>query len=179
MSAGSLSTGPVSAGQSAGGPVNAGLDTGSVSGALATALPAGLVTISMDAVTEPFWLAARERRLTAPRCAACDTFRLPPTPYCPNCQSKAVDWPTLSGRGVVYSYTVVRGYPGRPDLLLVPAVVELPDAPGARLVTNVIDIDPADVHIGQALTVDFHPIADDWLLPVFRADGPLATPPQA
>ncbi|MGW2048870.1 hypothetical protein ACWCPF_27350 [Streptomyces sp. NPDC001858] len=49
-----------------------------------------------------------------------------------------------------------------------PAVVELPDAPGARLVTNVIDVEPENVRIGLELTVDFHPITDGWLLPVFR-----------
>ncbi|MGW0582643.1 OB-fold domain-containing protein, partial [Streptomyces sp. NPDC002920] len=62
----------------------------------------------------------------------------------------------------------VHGYPGLPDLTLVPAVVELPDAPGARLVTNVIGVEPENVRIGMALTIDFHPITDGWLLPVFR-----------
>jgi len=52
--------------------------------------------------------------------------------------------------------------------VLVPVVLDLPDAPGARLVSNVIDIDPAEVEIGMQLTVDFHPISDGWLLPVFR-----------
>ena len=53
-------------------------------------------------------------------------------------------------------------------------VVDLPDAPGARLVTNVVGVDPADVSIGTELTVDFHPISDGWLLPVFRVAGPPA-----
>jgi uncharacterized OB-fold protein len=135
---------------------------------IATALPSDVVRIATDRVTEPFWQAAKQRRLVAPRCGDCGTFRLPPTPFCPECQSTAVDWPQLSGRATVYSFAVVHGYPGLPDLTLVPAVVELPDAPGARLVTNVVGVEPADVRIGLALTVDFHPINDGWLLPVFR-----------
>lgn len=135
---------------------------------LAAALPAGAVRISTDPSTEPFWQAARERRLVAPKCAGCGTFRLPPTPFCWRCQSTAVDWTELSGQATVYTYTVVNGYPGLPDIILVPVVVDLPDAPGTRLVSNVIDVDPADVRIGTELTVDFHPIADGWLLPVFR-----------
>jgi uncharacterized OB-fold protein len=135
---------------------------------LATALPGETVHIATSPTTEPFWAAAKERRLVAPRCARCGHFRLPPTAYCPECQSKEVDWVTLSGRAEVYSFAVVHGYPGLPDLTLVPVVVDLPDAPGARLVSNVVDIDPAEVTIGMALTVDFHPIADGWLLPVFR-----------
>jgi hypothetical protein len=93
---------------------------------------------------------------------------LPPSPFCPYCQSPAVDWTELSGRATVYTFTVVNGFPGLPDITLVPAVVDLPDAPGARLVANVIDVDPAQVSIGTELTVDFHPIGDGWLLPVFR-----------
>ena len=137
----------------------------------ATALPADFVTIAVDPVTEPFWQAARERRLVAPSCADCGRFRLPPSPFCPHCQSSAVVWTQLSGRATVYTFTVVRGFPGLPGITLVPAVVDLPDAPGARLVTNVIDVDPADVSIGTALMVDFHPISDGWLLPVFRVAG--------
>jgi uncharacterized OB-fold protein len=135
---------------------------------LATALPSEQIRITTDPITEPFWQAAKEGRLVAPRCAACGHFRLPPTPYCPECQSRDVEWVELSGRAEVYSFAVVHGFPGLPDITLVPVVVDLPDAPGARLVSNVIDIDPAEVTIGMQLSVDFHPIADGWQLPVFR-----------
>jgi uncharacterized OB-fold protein len=136
---------------------------------LATALPADRVHITTDPATEQFWISAKQRKLVAPQCADCKAFRLPPTPFCPKCQSTAVNWPELSGRAVVFSFSVVHGVPGLPDVTLVPVVVDLPDAPGARLVTNLIDVDPADVHIGMELQVDFHPISDDWLLPIFRA----------
>ncbi|ROO87903.1 hypothetical protein EDD29_5551 [Actinocorallia herbida] len=136
--------------------------------ATATALPSDYVQITTNPITEPFWEAAKERRLVAPRCSDCGTFRLPPTPYCPSCQSKAVDWTELSGEAVIYSFAVVHGFPGYPDITLVPVVVDLPDAPGARLISNLIGVDPATVEIGQRLTVDFHPITGGWLLPVFR-----------
>jgi len=55
-----------------------------------------------------------------------------------------------------------------PDMTLVAAVVDLPDAPGARLVSNIVDMAPADVSIGMPLRVAFSPIADGWMLPVFR-----------
>jgi uncharacterized OB-fold protein len=136
---------------------------------LATAIPGEHVRIAVNKDTEPFWQAAKKRRLVAPQCADCQTFRLPPTPFCPNCRSKAVHWIELSGAATVYSFAVVHGFPGMPDLLLVPAVLDLPDAPGARLVSNIIDVAPADVTIGMPLRVDFSPISDGWLLPVFRA----------
>lgn len=140
--------------------------------ALATALPSDYVTITTNPTTEPFWQAAKERRLVAPQCGECGTFRLPPTPYCPACQSSAVEWTELSGRAEIYSFAVVHGFPGYPDLTLVPVVVDLPDAPGARLVSNLIDVDPATVTIGQQLVVDYHPITEGWMLPVFRLADP-------
>ncbi|ABK67905.1 Zn-ribbon domain-containing OB-fold protein [Mycobacterium avium] len=137
---------------------------------LATTIPGEHVRIAVNKDTEPFWQAAKERRLVAPQCADCQTFRLPPTPFCPTCQSKAVNWVELSGAATVYSFAVVHGVPGMPDLVLVPAVLDLADAPGARLVSNVVDVAPADVFIGMSLRVDFSPIADGWLLPIFRVD---------
>ena len=137
---------------------------------LATTIPGEHVRIAVNKDTEPFWQAAKERRLVAPQCADCQTFRLPPTPFCPNCQSKTVKWIELSGAATVYSFAVVHGFPGMPDLVLVPAVLDLPDAPGARLVSNVVDVAPAEVSIGMSLRVDFSPIADGWLLPIFRVD---------
>ncbi|MGO9104044.1 MAG: Zn-ribbon domain-containing OB-fold protein [Mycobacterium sp.] len=136
---------------------------------LATTLPGEHVRIAVNKHTEPFWQAAKDGRLVAPQCADCDNFRLPPTPFCPECQSTAVNWVQLGGTATVYSFAVVHGIPGMPELTLVPAVVDLPDAPGTRLVSNVVDIAPTDVTIGMALRVDFSPIADGWMLPVFRA----------
>jgi len=135
---------------------------------LATTIPGEHVRIAVNKDTEPFWQAAKERRLVAPQCADCQTFRLPPTPFCPNCQSKTVNWIELSGAATVYSFAVVHGFPGMPDLTLVPAVLDLPDAPGARLVSNVVDVVPDEVKIGTRMQVDFTPIADGWMLPIFR-----------
>ncbi|CAJ63518.1 MULTISPECIES: Zn-ribbon domain-containing OB-fold protein [Frankia] len=138
---------------------------------LTTTLPPAGIQITTDSATEPFWQAAKENRLVAPKCADCGTFRLPPSPFCPTCQSQNVDWVTLSGRATVYSFSIVNGVPGQPGLTLAAAVVDLPDAPGARLVSNVVDADPDAVRIGTPLTVDFVEIADGWKLPVFRVDS--------
>lgn len=137
----------------------------------AQVLPGDNVHITTDPYTEPFWLAAKDNRLTACQCGNCGHFRMPPSPFCPECQSMDVNWPELSGRATVFSFAVVHGFPGLPDITLVPVVVDLDDAPGARLVTNVIGIDADDVVIGMPLQVDFTAIADGWKLPVFRPVG--------
>ncbi|SHN17079.1 Zn-ribbon domain-containing OB-fold protein [Cryptosporangium aurantiacum] len=135
----------------------------------ATALPPEYVRIATDPATEPFWNAAKDERLVAPKCARCGHFRLPPTPFCPECRSTDVEWVELSGQATVFSFAVVHGFPGLPDITLVPVVVDLPDAPGARLVSNVIDVAPDDVYIGMPLHVTFGPISDGWKLPLFRS----------
>ncbi|MCW2829602.1 MAG: acyl dehydratase [Aeromicrobium sp.] len=139
-----------------------------MSAIITSVLPGDEVHISVDPTTEPFWEAAKHRQLVAPQCADCGTFRLPPTPFCPSCQSRNLDYPELSGSATVFSFSIVRGYPGHPELILAPAVVDLEGAPGARLVTNIVGVDPDEIHIDMALEVDYSPIVDGWLLPVFR-----------
>jgi uncharacterized OB-fold protein len=135
----------------------------------ATVLPAEAVRITTNPQTEPFWLAAQESKLVACQCASCGHFRMPPTPFCPECQSVDKAWPELPGTGEVFSFSVVHGFPGLPDITLVAAVIDLDGAPGARLVSNVIGVEADDVQIGMRVTVAFSPISDGWLLPVFTA----------
>lgn len=137
---------------------------------LARALPGDHVHITTDPWTEPFWRAAQEERLVAARCGDCGSFRMPPTPYCPHCQSQKTEWPALPGLATLYSFAVCNRspFPGVEDFVYVPAVVELDGAPGVRLVTNLIDVDPATVAIGLRLRVAWNPITEGWKQPVFR-----------
>jgi uncharacterized OB-fold protein len=136
----------------------------------AIAIPGDHITITTNPDTEPFWDAAKENRLTACQCGDCGTFRMPPTAYCPKCRSKNRAWPELPGTGTVYSFAVCNRspYPDVPDFVYVPVVVDLDGAPGARLVSNLADVDPEAVKIGMEVKVDFNPINDGWKLPIFR-----------
>jgi len=142
-----------------------------MNGTRATTLSPESIRITTDAWTEPYWEAAKEERLVTPRCSECGAFRFPPTPFCPECRSQEIDWVEL-GNGTVFSYSVVRGLPGQRDLLLVPVVVAFADAPGVHVVSNLVDVDPDDVHIEMPVTVAFVEIADGWKLPVFRSPEP-------
>jgi uncharacterized OB-fold protein len=81
-----------------------------------------------------------------------------------------VDWITLSGKGTVYSFTIVR-HPVVPALRdsvpYVIAVVSLPDAGGQRLITNILDTDPDTLHIGQEVEVVFDDDGSDATIPRF------------
>lgn len=139
---------------------------------VSTTLPPESIRITTDSWTEPFWAAAKQGRLCAPRCRRCGRFRMPPTPFCPECQSQDIDWVTLPGRGTVFSYSVLRGLPASAESVLIPVVLELDDAPGVHLVSNLVGEDPDDVSIGMVVEADFLPIADGWRLPVFRRAAP-------
>lgn len=134
-------------------------------------LLADLAAISPDATTAPFWDACRRRELRLQRCADCRTFRQPPSPGCPHCGSARSDWPLLSGRGAVFSYTIVH-HAAVPSLAAdIPynvVVVQLDDAPGARLISNVLDVDPSDVAVGMRVEVAWDEVRPDVVLPRFR-----------
>jgi uncharacterized protein len=134
---------------------------------LSTTQTPATIHITTDAITEPFWIAAKEGRLTAPKCTSCGTFRFPPTPFCPSCQKQSVDFVEITG-ATIFSYSIVRGLATQPDDVIVPIIVAFANAPGVHVVSNLVDADPETVAIGQALTLDFITIADDWKLPIFR-----------
>jgi hypothetical protein len=133
-------------------------------------MPGFLAQLAPDRWTEPFWRAAREHRLVAPRCRQCGAFRMPPTPFCWKCRTQDVDWVELSGRGSVFTFNVTRQalLPFlREAVPYVVAVVELEGAPGVRLIGNVIDVDPAQVKIGMPVRVAWDDIDDETTIPRF------------
>ncbi|MEY8015100.1 Zn-ribbon domain-containing OB-fold protein [Mycobacterium servetii] len=124
--------------------------------------------ISKD--TEFFWNGLREHRLLIQRCGGCGALRHPPRPMCPACRS--LDWEAVeaSGRGTVYSY-VMPHEPKFPfsEYPYIVALIEL--AEGVRLVSNLCDIDPADVTVGMEVEVFYQEFDDGLVLHQFRPVG--------
>ena len=125
--------------------------------------PAPVVTDDSAA----FWTAARDGRLVAQRCAGCRRLHHPPRPLCPHCRSLDHELVDLAGTGTVYSYAVLH-HPQHPAFSypVVAALVDLDE--GIRLVTKLVEVDPADVRIGMDVEVVFVPTVDDRAVPVFR-----------
>jgi uncharacterized OB-fold protein len=122
-----------------------------------------------EADTQPYWDAARDRRLLLKRCRACSRAHFYPRPFCPHCWSDDVDWEDASGRATLYTWSVVHRndlppFGGR--VPYVAAVVEL--AEGPRMMTNVEGCAFDDLRIGMALEVDFRVETDEVTVPVFR-----------
>lgn len=136
----------------------------------AVPLPGEHIKISTDPSTERFWEMAKQEVLTACQCGDCGHFRMPPTPFCPECQSKNVVWPELPGTARIFSFAICTHSPFPPHepLVYVPAVVDLDGAPGARLVSNIVGVPAENVTIGMPVKVGWIDIQDDWKLPIFE-----------
>jgi len=124
-----------------------------------------------DALSGFFWEGAREGKLLIQRCNSCGTYIHLPRPICRSCQSFDLAPAEVSGRATLYSctYTYKAFHPyfvSRVPYLV--ATVELVEQPGLMLLSNLVDIDEPDVRIGMDLMVDFRPLGDDFVLPVFQ-----------
>ena len=58
-------------------------------------------------LSAPYWDAARQGSLVYQRCASCDALPPLPVAMCGRCNGRVLIWETSSGRGTLYSWTVV------------------------------------------------------------------------
>jgi uncharacterized OB-fold protein len=104
-----------------------------------------------DASEAPFWRGAAEGELRIQQCDQCGHYQHYPRKICTQCGAEP-GWTTTSGRGTVYTFTVIRQFgmpPFREELPYVVAMIELEE--GVRMLANITDVDPDDVHIGMAV----------------------------
>ena len=124
-----------------------------------------------DELTAPYWDGARKGKLCVQRCLQCDTFQHFPAPVCSTCGSFDLNWELVSGKGIIYSYTVV-WHPLMPQFAdLVPYVcawIELPEQPNLRVLANILESDGSNIEIGMAVEVDFVE-RGSFKLPQFRS----------
>jgi uncharacterized OB-fold protein len=114
-----------------------------------------------------FWDAVAEQRLVAQRCAECGRLRHPPRPMCPQCHSLSIEVVELSGRGTLYSYSILH-HPQHPafDYPVLAALVDLDE--GVRMVSNLVGVEPNDIRIGMPVEVEFEEQDVGTHLPRFR-----------
>ena len=101
------------------------------------------------------------------RCDACQSHIFYPRHLCPNCGSSAISWVTASGKGTVYSTTMIRQRPeagGNKNL----CVVEL--AEGPRMMSRIEGIPAEEVKIGMTVTAEITGGSDESKYIIFRGD---------
>jgi len=125
-----------------------------------------------DLETQPYWDATAEGKLLIKHCNACGRDFFYPRSHCPRCWSSDTRWKEASGRGTVYTFTIVRQNdlpPFKERLPYVVAIVELEE--GVRLTTNIEGCAPEDVRCDMAVNVTFREEQRDngsVFLPVFQ-----------
>jgi uncharacterized OB-fold protein len=119
-----------------------------------------------EAVSQGWWAATSEGRLTVQRCRTCGQSQLYPRVLCTACSGTDLELVDASGRATVHSMTVVHRAP-HPAFTppYVVALVRLDEGP--TMMSNVVGCEPTDVHIGQALQVTWHELDDGRRLPLF------------
>lgn len=118
---------------------------------------------------QPFWDAARQQRLMLQHCQDCDRTIHYPRIECPHCGSGRLDWRAASGRGSIYSFTVVQSNAPSAfaaDQPYVVAVIRLEE--GVQMLSNIVQCDPQRLQCDQMVEVVFEPLNDTFTLPKFR-----------
>lgn len=120
-----------------------------------------------DDVTTPWWDSTREHRLLLQQCESCGHEQHPPRALCTRCgRLDALGWRTASGSGTVDTFTVVHRAPA-PVFPPPYVVARIRLAEGPVLLSNVVDVDPAEVGIGDEVRLSWRDLDDGRALPVF------------
>jgi len=88
--------------------------------------------VQPDALTLPFWTAAKDGRFILPQCRACGRFHFYPRAQCPYCASDDLTWIDAKTGGSIVSCTTVSRAPApafEADIPYTLAVVETADGP--------------------------------------------------
>lgn len=126
-------------------------------------------------LSRPYWEAAADGRLVAPRCKSCDRYFFAPEVACKHCFSTDWTYVEVSGRGSLYSYTTV--YRAPEIGMAVPYVLGVIDLEeGFSMFAHVVECAPACLICGLPLEVDFLPLHDGRIAPVFKPSRPLHDP---
>ena len=121
--------------------------------------------------TKPFWEAAKQGVLALQRCQSCKHFQHPPYPTCVNCMSIDLTFESVSGRGTIYSYTIMYHTGDKRFAAAVPyasIIVELDEAKGALLAGNLLEAPYTEAKVGRRVEVVFQKLNDAINLPQFR-----------
>ena len=132
-----------------------------------TAHPKSLPVITEE--NRPFWEGCKQGKLLLQYCDACRQYQFYPRLYCMHCGAQKTRWVEASGRGVVYSFTVIRQNKSpefRDDVPYNVALIQLEEGP--RMMSSVVDIAPGDLRVDLPVSVVFDPVSAEISLPRFR-----------
>jgi len=111
---------------------------------------------------EEFWSQANNGKLLLPRCMDTNQFFWYPRKISPFTLSANVEWVEAAGKGVIYTFSVMR----RADPQYVIAYVRLVE--GITMMTNIVECDPDSLEVGQPVELLMKEAENGQKVPVFR-----------
>lgn len=124
-----------------------------------------------DALSRHFWEGARDRKLMIQRCPVTGRHQWYPRRHSVHAPGAEPQWVQASGRGTLFTYSVIHRGNGTTPTPYICGVIELEE--GVLFTSTLHGVEEADVRIGMPVEVDFFkPSGADLVLPVFRPATP-------
>ena len=118
--------------------------------------------------TSPFWEGTRQHKLKAYKCLNCGSYYWPAID-CMKCDHARMDWVEVTGRGEIYSFTIIHQvyHPAwKDDVPYNVCWVKLDEGP--ILISNVTGGNNNDLYIGMRVEAVFDDVTVEVTLPRFK-----------
>lgn len=127
--------------------------------------------IKPSSFTKPFWAATREKKLVIQYCRATGKYQHYPRPTSIFTGRKSdIEWREVSGRGEIFSWTVVRHAPvafrGLEPYLVASVTLDV----GVNVIANLVSCPLHEVRIGMKVVPYWLPINDGMHLLMFQPE---------
>ena len=112
--------------------------------------------------TREFWAGAARGELRITRCDGCGRYVWYPESPCRYCGGPHLTWTAVSGRGTLFSWSVLHHAwipQFKEQLPFVSGLVALQEDPGVRVVSYVVDCDPPTLRCDMPVQVVFRALA--------------------
>lgn len=109
-----------------------------------------------------YWREIPQRyRYEAAKCTKCGKIYFPPRLVCRECRGRKFEKTELARNGEVETFTVIRVPPSgfADETPYAVGVIKLDD--GVKLTAQIVDCDPADLAIGDRVSLEFRRIQED------------------
>ena len=125
--------------------------------------------------TQPYWDALRRHELIYQRCRSCGHQYAPYQVVCPACLEEDIEERKSSGRGIIYTFSVVYRAPTpafKPDVPYAVAIVQLDE--GFYLTTGIVGCPVDKVQIGMPVEVEYFDATEKITLAKFKPRSSVA-----
>lgn len=119
--------------------------------------------------SNPFWYGCKNKKLLIQKCENCKKHIFYPKLFCPFCLSTDLRWIESTGKGKIYTFTIIYSYQPTEfseDIPYVVAVIELDE--GVKMMSNIVGCPPEDVRCDMDVEVVFDDVTQEVTLPKFK-----------